>query len=98
MQFTEETKQQIFELCKKNKVKELSIFGSRARGDNREDSDYDFLVEFQPDADIDLFDYSGMQVDLEDIVGQKVDLVDKIGLKRRIREGVLAEAEPIYVS
>ena len=48
MQFTEETKQQIFELCKKNKVKELSIFGSRARGDNREDSDYDLLVEFHP--------------------------------------------------
>jgi predicted nucleotidyltransferase len=98
MQFTEETKQQIFELCRKNKVKELSIFGSRARGDNRDDSDYDFLVEFQSDADIDLFDYAGMQVHLEDIVGHKVDLVDKVGLKRRVRDSVLADAQPIYSS
>lgn len=98
MQFTEETKQQIFELCRKNKVKELSIFGSRARGDNRPDSDYDLLVDFRQDADIDLFDYSRMQVDLEEIIGHKVDLVDKTGLKRRIREGVLAEAQPIFTA
>jgi predicted nucleotidyltransferase len=96
MQFTEETKQQIFELCRKNKVKELSIFGSRARGDNREDSDYDLLVEFQPSARIGLIEYSRMQIDLSDLLGRKVDLVPKNGLKPLIKERVLAEAEPIY--
>jgi len=96
MHFTEETKQQIFELCRKNKVKELSIFGSRARGDNREDSDYDLLVEFQPSARIGLIEYSRMQIDLSDLLGRKVDLVPKNGLKPLIKERVLAEAEPIY--
>jgi len=96
MQFTEETKQQIFELCRKNKVKELSIFGSRARGDHREDSDYDLLVEFQPSARIGLIEYSRMQIDLSDLLGRKVDLVPKNGLKPLIKERVLAEAEPIY--
>ena len=96
MQFTDETKQQIFELCRKNKVKELSIFGSRARGDNREDSDYDLLVEFQPSARIGLIEYSRMQIDLSDLLGRKVDLVPKNGLKPLIKERVLAEAEPIY--
>jgi len=96
MQFTDETKQQIFELCRKNKVKKLSIFGSRARGDNREDSDYDLLVEFQPSARIGLIEYSRMQIDLSDLLGRKVDLVPKNGLKPLIKERVLAEAEPIY--
>ncbi len=97
-QFSEKTKKKIAELCRKNKVRELSIFGSRARGDGRPDSDYDLLVDFGPDADVDLFDYSRMQVDLEEIIGHKVDLVEKAGLKRRIREGVLAEAQPIYTA
>ena len=96
MQFTDETKQKIFELCRKNKVKELSIFGSRARGDHREDSDYDLLVEFQPSARIGLIEYSRMQIDLSDLLGRKVDLVPKNGLKPLIKERVLAEAEPIY--
>ncbi|MBK9216623.1 MAG: nucleotidyltransferase family protein [Chloracidobacterium sp.] len=95
-QFSEETKQKIAELCRKNKVRELSIFGSRARGDNRPDSDYDLLVEFRADADVDLFDYSRMMVDLQEVIGAKVDLVDKKGLKRLIRPHVLAEAQLIY--
>jgi uncharacterized protein len=95
-QFSEETRAKIAELCRKNKVRELSIFGSRARGDNRPDSDYDLLVDFRPDADIDLFDYSRMMVDLEDVIGAKVDLVDKKGLKKRIRPHVLSEAQLIY--
>jgi predicted nucleotidyltransferase len=95
-QFSEETKQKIIELCKKNKVRELSLFGSRARGDERTDSDFDFLVEFRPDADVDLFSYSGLQVDLQKVMGLKVDLVQKTGLKPRIRSRILAEAKTIY--
>ncbi len=95
-QFSEETRAKIAELCRKNKVRELSIFGSRARGDNRPDSDYDLLVEFLPNSGVSLFEYSRMQIDLEDIIGKKVDLVDKTGLKRFIKDRVLAEARPIY--
>ncbi len=94
--FSPETRKKIAELCRKNKVRELSLFGSRARGDNTPDSDYDLLVDFRIDADIDLFDYSQMQVDLEELIGTKVDLVEKAGLKSLIRDTVLAEALPIY--
>ena len=51
-QFSDETKQKIVELCKKNKVPELCLFGSRSRGDHRPDSDYDLLVKFLPDPGI----------------------------------------------
>ncbi len=95
-QFSEETKAKIVELCKKNKVRELSLFGSRARGDERPDSDFDILVDFRDDSGIDLFDYARMQVDLEKLIGIKVDLVEKAGLKRFVRDRVLAEAKVIY--
>ncbi len=96
MQFCAETKRKIAELCKKNKVRELCLFGSRARGDARADSDFDLMVEFIPNSGITLFEYSRMQIDLEEIIGTKVDLVTKTGLKPRIKAAVLAEALPIY--
>ena len=95
-QFSDETKAKIVELFKKNKVRELSLFGSRARGDENPDSDFDLLVDFVPNSGIDLFDYSRMQVDLENLIGTKVDLVEKGGLKEFIRDRVLAEARVIY--
>jgi uncharacterized protein len=94
--FSEKTKRKIAELCRKNKVRELSIFGSRARGDDRPDSDYDFLVEFHPDAGIGLIEFVGIKLELEELLGRGVDLVSKTGLKRRIRSRVLAEAKNVY--
>ncbi|MBP6002857.1 MAG: nucleotidyltransferase family protein [Pyrinomonadaceae bacterium] len=96
MQFSEETKAKIVELCKKNKVRELSLFGSRARGDERPDSDFDLLVEFLPDSGIGLIEYSRMQIDLSEILETNVDLVTKKGLKEYVRDHVLADATPIY--
>lgn len=95
-QFSEETKKKIAELCRKNKVRELSIFGSRARGDNRPDSDYDLLVEFFPNSGIGLLEYCRLGIDLGDVLKKKVDLVSKKGLREHVRESVLGDAEVIY--
>lgn len=73
-------------------VKELGIFGSTARGDNREDSDVDVLVEFERET----FDtYMGLLFYLEDLFGRKVDLVIKDAIKERIKERILRET--VYV-
>ena len=95
-QFSEETRQKIAELCRKNKVRELSIFGSRARGDNRPDSDYDLLVEFYPDSGIGLMEYCRLKLDLVNVLKKRVDLVSKKGLRDHVRENVLGDAEVIY--
>lgn len=95
-QISKEAKQKIDELCRKYKVKELSLFGSRGRGDFSENSDFDFLVEFNPDADIGLFQFSKIQIALEEVLGTDVDLVSKKGLKARIKERILSEAEIVY--
>lgn len=95
-QFSEETKKKIAELCRKNRVRELSLFGSRARGEEKPGSDYDLLVEFLPNAEIGLIEYSRMQIDLSDLLNSKVDLVSKRGLKQHVRPSVLADAFLIY--
>jgi predicted nucleotidyltransferase len=90
----DETK--LVDLCRQYRVRELSFFGSAARGEMRPDSDIDMLVEFLPDAGIDLVDYAGLMLDLSQLLERKVDLVSKNGLKPLIRASVLREARLLY--
>ncbi len=91
-----ETYEKIVELCKKYKIRELSLFGSRARGDSTDNSDFDLLVDFSPDAKIDLFDFSSIQVSLEELLDCEVDLVPKKDLRPSFRQSVLADAVVLY--
>ncbi len=54
--------------CDKWKIVELRVFGSILRDDFRPDSDIDFLADFDPDADWDLFDHMDMEEELAAIV------------------------------
>ncbi len=85
-------------LCRHYQVKALSVFGSVARGEMRAESDIDLLVEFLPDAEIDLVDYAGLMLALKDLLGRKVDLVSRNGLKPTIRDSVLREARMLYAA
>ncbi len=89
---------ELIRLCQRYLVRELSLFGSAARGDMRPDSDIDILVEFLPDAEVDLVDYAGLMLDLSQLLGRKVDLVSKNGLKPLIRSSVLGEARLLYAA
>src|ERR1700690_3923726 len=84
------------DVCVRYRVRELSLFGSAARGEMRPDSDIDILVDFLPDSGIDLVDYAGLMLDLSQFLGRKVDLVSKNGLKPLIRASVLEEARLLY--
>ena len=85
-------------LCQQYEVKELSLFGSHARGEQRTDSDIDLLVEFLPNASIGLIGYSKLQRELQNIFGKNVDLVTKSGLKPLVRKYVLQDVRPLYAS
>lgn len=89
---------ELADLCRRYQVRELSVFGSAARGEMRPDSDIDLLVEFLPDANIDLVDHAGLMLDLSQLLGCSVDLVSKRGLKPLIRESVLEEARLVYAA
>ncbi len=78
------------EVIDKFKVKEISVFGSYARGESTEGSDLDILVEFY--KPIGLFSFMDLEEYLEQLLGVKVDLVSKKALKPRIGARILKEA------
>ena len=86
------------EICRRYHVRELSLFGSAARGEMRPESDIDLLVEFSPEAHTGLLEFAGLMLDLSQLLGRKVDLVSKKGLKPLIRDSVLQEARPVYAA
>ena len=76
-------------LTKQFKVKEIGIFGSVVRGEDKETSDVDILVEFE--EPIGLFKFLELEEYLSDLIGRKVDLVSKKALKPRIGKHILRE-------
>jgi predicted nucleotidyltransferase len=79
------------ELREKYAVKEIGIFGSYVRGEQKKKSDVDVLVEFEESANLSLLDFIGLENYLSDVLGVKVDLVEKHTLKPRIGKHVLEE-------
>ena len=81
-------------LVEKFGVMEIAIFGSYARGEQREDSDVDLIVDFKEGWKT--FDnYMNLKFYLEELFGKKVDLVIKSAINPRIKPFIIEEA--IYV-
>ena len=79
------------ELRERYGVKEIGVFGSRVRGEEREESDLDILVEFEADAKVDLIKFVELEEYLSELLGVKVDLVMRSALKPRIGRQILKE-------
>ena len=69
------------------------IFGSTLRGEDREDSDIDILVDALPGTSI--FALGGLEDDLEILLGVPVHVLTPDDLPRKWRDRVLAEAQPV---
>jgi len=82
-------------LAERFKVKEIGIFGSYVRGEQKEKSDVDMFVEFS--EPVSLLHLAGLENFLTDLIGIKADIGTKKSLKPRIKEQVLKEAVIIPV-
>ncbi|MBR5950773.1 MAG: nucleotidyltransferase family protein [Actinomycetaceae bacterium] len=69
------------------------VFGSTARGEDRNGSDLDILIDRQ--VGMTLFDLCALLHDVEQLTGVPADVVTVGSLRPNIRERVLAEAQPI---
>jgi uncharacterized protein len=83
----------VLEAAQRHGAHHVSVFGSIARGEAREDSDIELLVEFDPGRS--LLDHTALLNDLEDLLGCKVDVGDARALRPELREQVLREAVPL---
>ena len=77
------------ELKEKFKVKNIGVFGSYVRGEQKGSSDVGVLIEF--DDPVGLFEFMKLENYLSDLLGVKVDLVSKKALKPHIGERILEE-------
>ncbi len=87
------------ELCRRHRIRKLSLFGSTLKGTDRPDSDVDFLVEFEADARPSLFDIADIEIELSALLaGRRVDVRTPLDLSRYFRDQVIREAEVQYES
>lgn len=77
------------ELAEKYKVKEIGIFGSYARAEQRRNSDVDMLVDFEEIPG--LYEFIGLGRHLEALLKKKVDLVRKPAIRPELKENILSE-------
>jgi len=94
-------RQEIIERLRRNEpalrkrgVTHAALFGSRARGDNRPDSDIDIMIEIEPDAPVGLFEYVEITQYLADLFPNQVDVANRSRLKALVRPA--AERDAIH--
>ena len=71
----------------------LRVFGSVAKGADKEGSDIDILVDVPLGTS--LFQFAGLVIDFEEALGVKVDLCTEMQLHPKLKNRILAEARPI---
>ena len=74
----------------------VKVFGSRARGDARPESDLDLLVEVVDGTS--LFDLINMQDALGELLGIKVEVVTIAALHPMLKDDILREAKPLVAA
>jgi len=83
-------------LCRRHRIRKLSIFGSALRDDFRPESDVDLLVRWRADAHTG-FDVLDVEDDLSALFGgRRVDLVNEEFLNHRLRDRILSSAEALF--
>jgi predicted nucleotidyltransferase len=80
----------ILAVAARNGAFNVRVFGSVARGDNRPDSDVDFLVNLEKGRS--LLDLARLLRELQTLLGTSVDVMTEAGLRTRIKDQVLREA------
>lgn len=75
-------------------MRQVYLFGSRARSDSNADSDYDFCVVTSDDSD--LFELGGFFADLRDALEAEIDLVCQESLQDDFSKEVLRDRRLLY--
>jgi len=91
--YIEQIKRKILPVLQRYDVVRAAIFGSLARGETKQGSDIDILVEFAGEKS--LLDLAGLKIELEELLGVRVDVLTYGSLHPLLKDRVLSEQEVI---
>ena len=73
-------------------VVHAALFGSRARGDARPDSDTDIMIEIDPTSRIGVYEYVGLKEHIASLFDGPVDVVNRDELKPYVTPAATTDA------
>jgi predicted nucleotidyltransferase len=88
--------EKLAEICRKNDIVFMAIFGSFARGEQNRKSDIDIAIEFERNSEKSLLDLVRIENELRKVFKRKVDLGIFSSLSPYIIEDVKREMRVIY--
>ena len=77
-------------------VTHLALFGSRARGDNRPDSDIDLLIDVAPESRFSILNLVGVEQIVSDTTGMAANAFMRRSLEDRFRTSIAGEIVPVF--
>jgi hypothetical protein len=86
--------QNLHQIWEKHTIRNVYLFGSYARNQQKPSSDIDFLIEH--DADFSLFDLIHLQLDLEKELKIDVDLISNNSISKFLKDSINRDKILIY--
>ena len=77
-------------------VQFAALFGSRAKGNARSSSDYDFLIKFSPSFNYTIFDLLDLRENLRRNLKKSIDVVTIDGLNSKLKSEILKTMKVVY--
>jgi len=86
--------EKIINICRKNDVSMIGVFGSTARGEDTESSDLDLLVKLSEPKSI--LSLVKLERNLSEAIGKRVDLLTEGLISPYLKERIFRELKVIY--
>jgi predicted nucleotidyltransferase len=86
-------RERIRQIALSHRVSDVRVFGSVLRGEDRDGSDLDLLVE--PTTETTLMDIGAIRYELNELLGIPIDVLTPNALPEKFRQRVLDEAQPL---
>lgn len=86
----------LINVCRRNDVSKVGVFGSFARGEETEESDLDLLVSF--DGKKSLLSVVRLERELSEALNRKVDVLTEAAISPYLKDRILADLQVVYES
>ncbi|SNY41464.1 hypothetical protein SAMN06265827_12849 [Orenia metallireducens] len=87
--------EKIKDICEKEGIELMGVFGSVARGEEKDNSDIDIIIKYKK-SDKSLFDLIRLENELTKLFGRKVDLLTDNSISPYIIDNVEKDLKLLY--